>query len=444
MLKLKNLGMSSEDIANEVNLRNNCSDVTPELIDPIIRFLLNHEADDVLKSYQNYLKGVKIKFCEVCGEEFIEPKKVNGQTICKVCKKKYKPTEILVLKGIKEGKYDQNTAINAYLLRKKGLNNKEIAKKLKIPSNLVTAIIDILLPEEFGEKNKNGSDNSKNSKPKSICKYCGKEFSPKNSSSGDLFCSNCNKKYNYSDLLLFIGIKEGKYSFKLATEIYKLQRNGVSDEDISEKFHIPKDLINKILYHYGFNGENVHFSSSLNNCAVCGNLFVMVKSTSNQQYCPDCKGEFKNNQLRVLAGINKGIYNKKLATKIKNRLDNGDSKAAIAKKFKISTSIIDHIIEYLYDEEMPDFMNNSSINSKLSDNLLITNCSDNQINFRLKGIISNEFAINFINIFSKINLTIKELIFKEKEDNIEFSVNFDVENIYLDKLFSELINIGFE
>ena len=145
-----------------------------------------------------------------------------------------------------------------------------------------------------------------------------------------------------------------------------------------------------------------------------------------------------------MLSLNKGIYNKKLATKIKNRLDNGDSKAAIAKKFKISTSIIDHIIEYLYDEEMPDFMNNSSINSKLSDNLLITNCSDNQINFRLKGIISNEFAINFINIFSKINLTIKELIFKEKEDNIEFSVNFDVENIYLDKLFSELINIGFE
>lgn len=457
LLKLKKEGMELENIANKVSLLNDYPDISPELIDPIIRFLINHEADDTLESYQNFLKGVKIKFCEVCNEEFIEPKNVNGQTICKTCRKKYTPAEIMVLKGIKEGKYNQNTAINAYTYRKMGLTNKEIAKKLNISNNLVKPVIDLLLPVAFGGENKNRFNDSNKSKPKNknkynelykskpkkFCKYCGKEFSPKSESNG-LFCSDCNRKYDYSDLLLFIDIKEGKYSFKLASEIFKLQKNGYSNENIANKLHIPQDLIDKILNHYGFYGQEFT-DSNLINCSVCGNLFVKARGTSNQQYCPKCKEEFKSNERRVLAGINEGIYNKNLAIKIKTSLEKGESKASIIKRFKLpNTSVIDPIIKYLYDDEIPDFMNNKLISPNLSKNFFITDCSDNKTNIILKGTISNEFAIDFMNSISKINLSIKEIIFKEKDRGIEFYANFDVEDSSLDKLFSELISLGFK
>ena len=457
LLKLKNEGMQLEDIANKVNLLDGYQNITPGIIDPIIRFLINHEADDVLESYQNYLKGVKIKFCEVCNEEFIEPKKVNGQKICKACRKKYTSVEIIVLKGIKEGKYNENTAINAYTYRKMGLSNKTISEKLKIPSNLVSPIIDLLLPERFGGKNRsmanvsNSKSKSKNKtdisklKHKKICKYCGDEFSTKNSSLNE-FCSSCNRKYEEEDLLLFIGIKEGKYSFKLACEIFKLRKRGASDEVISEKVHVPKNLINKILNHFGFDGETINTSKNLANCSVCGNLFVMAKGISNQQYCPSCKEQFTSPQRIVLAGINKGIYNKKLAIRIKDLLDKGESKTNIMKKFKLSsTSVINPIIEYLYDDKLLEVMDKNSLTSSDSDNsLLITDCSGNQTNIQLKCTISNDFALNFLNTLSQINFSIKKITLKDKEGDIEFAGNFDVKDSYLDILFSELIDIGFE
>ena len=436
--------MELRDIANKVNVSYDSLDITPELIDPIIKYLLNHEADDVLESYQRYLDGVKVKFCDVCGEKFVESKKVTGQTTCKTCRKKYKSTEIIVLKGYRTGKYNEKTAIYAYNLREAGLTNKEIAEELKIPNSLVTPIIDLLLPKEFDGEDNDKVDDFKGDIPKKICRYCGEKFSPESSSSNDIFCSDCNKKYDYLDLLLFIRIKEGKYSFKTATEIFKSRKSGVSDEVISEKLHIPKDLINPILKQFGFRGEEIDSSNNLNHCSVCGNLFVMVKGSSNQQYCLDCKRDYKNHQLRVLVGINEGIYTKNMAIKIHNLLERGESKSSIAKKFKISTAIIDPIVEYLYEDQMPDFMNNFSITSNLRNNLLITSCSGNKTNFKLKGIIHNQLAVDFINILSKINLSIKEIIFKEKERGMEFSLNFDVEDSYLDTLFSELINIGFE
>ena len=443
MLKFRNEGMKLEEIADKFNAMGNYSNITPDIIDPLFNFLLKHEADDVLEYYQNYLNGIKIKYCEVCGEEFEEPKKVTGQTTCKTCRKKYTPAEIMVLKGYRTGKYNENIAMYAYSLREAGLNNRQIAEELNIPNNLVSPIIDLLLPDGFGKTDNNGEDNLENNGPKNICKYCGNEFSTKNSEN-ELFCSDCNRKYDYLDLLLFIGIKESNYSFKLATEMYKLRKNGSSDDDISEKLQVPKYLINKILKHFGFNEEGINSTNNLNNCSVCGSLFVIAKGTSNQQYCPNCKGKLKNNQLRVLAGINNGIYNKDLAIKIKNLLDKGESKTSIAKKLKLpSSSVIDPIIEFLYEEEIPDFMKkNNSLSSNLSKNLFITS-SNNQTNFKLKGMVSNEFAIDFMKILSKINFNINEIIFKEK-GKIEFSVNFDVEDSHLDKLFSELINIGFE
>lgn len=440
MLKLRNEGMTLEDIADKFK---DYLNVTPEIIDPLFRFLLKHEADDVLESYKKYLKGVKIKFCDVCGKEFIEPRKINGQTTCKPCRKKYKPTEIIVIRESKVGKYNKNTAIYAYNLRKMGLNNREIAEELKIPSNLVTPIIDLLLPKGYDESNKD--PNLYNAKPKNICKYCGNEFSSK-ISTNDLFCSNCNRKYDYSDLLLFIGIKEGNYSFKLAVEIYKLQKSGLSDKDISEKLHIPEDLINKILNHFGFNGEQINQSTNIKNCSICGNLFVMAKGTSNQQYCPKCKEDFTTHQRIVLAGINEGKFNKKLAIQIKNLLQKGESKTSIAKKLKLSsTSVIDPIIEYLYEDKMPDVMKKNNSNCfNSSNNLLITACSNHQINVKLKGKISNDFATDFMKILPKINFKIKEITFKEKEDGLDFSVNFNVEDSSLEKFFTELINLGFE
>ena len=444
MLKLRNEGMRLEEIADKINSLKGYPNITPEIIEPLFNFLLKHEAEDVLESYQEYLKGVKIKFCDVCGEEFVESKKVSGQTTCKTCRKKYKSTEIIVLKGYKKGKYNQNTAIYAYNLRKVGLNNKEIAEELKIPSNLVSSIIDLLLPEEYSKKNKD--EVSVNNKPKNICNYCGNEFSPE-SSTNHLFCSKCNNKYDYLDLLLFIGIKEGKYSFKFATKIYKLQKDGSSEKDISEELHIPKELINKVLNFYGFNGKENDSSNNLNNCSVCGNLFVMPKGISNQQYCSSCKEKFRNNQLRVLVGIKEGIYNKNLAIKIKDLLEKGESKASIAKKLKLpGTSVIDPIIEYLYDDEMPDFMKNKNtlFSYHLSKNLVITNRSNNQTNIKLNGIVTNDFAIDFMNILPKIDLRIKKMIFKEKEDFIEFSVNFDIEDSHIEKFLSELIDIGFD
>ena len=249
MLKLRKEGKSNVAIAKKFKL-NPFSDAG--LVVPIIKFLLTDDAEDVLESYNqhrnaknksNIIKSKadeKIKICLLCDKEFIEPKTVSGQKYCPDCKKKYKDTEIRVLIGVKEGKYDKETAIEASRLKDQGYNNKEIGKFLNVPAPLVTPLIDLLLTDKL-------SNDSKKSKEDNIkhCLICGKELE---GSSSKKYCDECNKKYDSSQKIVLAGINEGKYDKGLATRIFDLVNQGLTKTQVAKRLKLSSpSLINPIL-----------------------------------------------------------------------------------------------------------------------------------------------------------------------------------------------------
>ena len=270
MLKLRKEGKSNAAIAKKFKL-NPFSD--SGLVVPIIKFLLTDDAEDVLESYNQHRNAKnksnivksnadeKIKICLLCDKEFIEPKTVSGQKYCPDCKKKYKETEIRVLLGVKEGKYDKQTAIEASRLKDQGYNNKEIGEILNVPAPLVTPIIYLLLTDKL-------SNDSKKSKEGNIrnCLICGKEIK---GSSSKKYCDQCNNKYDSSQKIVLAGINEGKYDEDLATRIFDLLNQGLNKTQVAKRLKLSSpNLINPILeyLYYGdvkpidiSNGHNTSF-----------------------------------------------------------------------------------------------------------------------------------------------------------------------------------------
>lgn len=133
--KLQLAGFSNQKISYKLG-------ISSPLVGPILKFIPvdDDELDDI-KEYAH-----KIKNCLICDEEFIEPKNVSSQKYCQKCKDKYNTHEQNVLVGVKNGKYNDNTAIKIDKLKDQGKSNKSISKSLNIPVGIVTSLRDILLP----------------------------------------------------------------------------------------------------------------------------------------------------------------------------------------------------------------------------------------------------------------------------------------------------------
>ena len=188
------------------------------------------------------------KKCLVCGQEFIEAKNSNGQKYCNTCKSKYKGTELLALAGIKKGKYNEQTAIKIYNLQKENYSNKEIGKKLNIPDNLITPIIDLLLPDNTSSNNiSEPQEKLKKNNTAKNCPVCGNEFlQPKGTS--QKYCPDCIEKYNNYQQLVLIGINQGKYNKKTANQIKELLDQNNTKVDIAKKLNLSNpSLINPIM-----------------------------------------------------------------------------------------------------------------------------------------------------------------------------------------------------
>lgn len=193
--------------------------------------------------YRSYKKK-----CLVCGQEFIEAKNSNGQKYCNTCKSKYKGTELIALAGIKKGKYNKQTAIKIYNLQKKKYSNKEIGKKLNIPSNLITPIIDLLLPDNPSSTNiSETTEKPKQNNTAKNCPVCGNEFIQSKGTS-QKYCHDCIKKYDNNQRLVLIGINQGKYNKKTANQIKELLDQNNTKVDIAKKLKLSNPgLINPIM-----------------------------------------------------------------------------------------------------------------------------------------------------------------------------------------------------
>ena len=366
MLKLRKEGKSNVAIAKELKFPHPHSDAG--LVVPIIKFLLNDEADDVLQSYNEYkinsrkqknTVNKKLKICLLCDKEFIEPKTVTGQKYCPDCKKKYKDTEIRVLLGVKEGKYTDYTATEVYRLKKKGLTNKEIGERLDIPNALVTPIIDLLLPDNL--------------------------------------------------------------------QVPK-EENSKANDDKSKKFA---------------------------HCLICGKEFIVPKGVSGKKYCDECQKKYDNSQKVVLAGINEGKFDRKLAIKLNDLLDQGLSKKQAAKRLRLSSpGLVNPILEYLYYGDVePVDINGSDDNNliKMSDlgdfdleKYLIRTDFENKSNILIKGVISAENRNNLFKCLSGNGISVKDMSLKENSDNsFDVAIDLDVDEDYVDSLIFELKLIGF-
>ena len=360
MLKLRKEGKSNVAIAKKFKL-NPFSD--SGLVVPIIKFLLTDEVEDILESYNEHRSNAKkqsniensntnekIKICLLCDKEFIEPKTVSGQKYCPDCKKKYKDTEIRTLVGVKEGKYDKQTAIEASRLKDQGFTNKEIGEMLNVPKPLITPIIDLFLTEKL-------SFDSKNSK-----------------------------------------------------------------ED------------------------------NIRNCLVCGKE---IKGSSSKKYCDECNKKYDNHQRIVLAGINEGKYDKGLAAKLYDLLNQGLTKKQAAKRLKLSNpSLINPILEYLYyDDVKPidisqgaantSFINKSDLGSLDLDNYFIRTDYDNGSNILVKGAIEKENRNTLFSFLAGKGINVKDMSLKENLDgSFELGIDLDVDEDYVDDLIFELNVLG--
>ena len=368
MLKLRKEGKSNVAIARELKFPNPHTDAG--LVVPIIKFLLNDEADDVLQSYNEYKinrrkqtnkTNKKLKVCLLCGKEFLEPKTVTGQKYCTDCKKKYKDTEIRVLLGVKEGKYNAYTATEVYRLKKMGLTNKEIGKRLDIPSALITPIIDLLLPDNLSVDSKENVNKSKDEGTKNFSK-----------------------------------------------------------------------------------------------CLVCGKEFIIPKGVSGKKYCEECNKKYDNNQRIVLAGINEGKYDRKLAIKLNDLINQGLPKTQAAKRLRLSSpGLVNPILEYLYygDVEPVDINGSDNTNFiKMSDlgdfdleNYLIRTDFENKSNILIKGAIPAENRKTLFACLCGNGISVKEMSLKENSENsFDVAIDLDVDEDYVDSLIFELDILGFD
>lgn len=348
-----------------------------------IRYLDEHDIIDVVP-YElgkgDYSDNTKILICPVCGKEF-ETMSMFSQKYCEECNNIYSHSEKTVLIGIHKGQFTNQTAIEINDLLNQDYTKKDIAKKLKLDNpTLINAIIKFLLPDdEVNNVAINTPDNTLIDEDETtvegntadnnarICPVCEKPFAPKGKfNSSQKYCDECNGKYDTFEKNVIIGIKDGIYTRKMAEKIQELLEMGISKSRIAKKFNLKNtSLIDPILkflledsekpylvhesYTLDENNSDFH-NQKIKNCLVCGNTFVEPKNVSNQKFCNDCRSKYDPFELRVLTGINEGIFDEDLAIRINDLLIEGYPKTVIGRVLSLDDSLINPIIKFLLPE----------------------------------------------------------------------------------------------
>lgn len=208
-----------------------------------------------------------------------------------------------------------------------------------------------------------------------ICPVCGKEFLTKSMFS-QKYCEECNDKYSHSEKSVLIGIHQGKYTNQTAIDIDNLLNQEVSKKDIAKKLKLDNSsLINPIIKFLLLDSgspietipeEERRFDDirKVKRCAVCGNTFIEPKTVSNQKFCDDCKNKYDAFELRILSGINEGVYDEDLAIKINELLQQDYTKADISRKLDINKSLINPLLKYLLPKYLESPRFEEKVNSK--------------------------------------------------------------------------------
>lgn len=257
------------------------------------------------------------------------------------------------------------------------------------------------------------------------CPICGREFISYHTKK-NIICSSCNSKYKFFEKKALEGIIRGKFDKNVLKEILMFRENGLSDEDIAKTLNIKHDFMIKPLVKFlsdddllntiekNLSGE---LDSDSNNaidedstsekdgvvadisseaevsasekdgvvadvsseaegpafktCPICKREFVLKgKYNSNQKYCDDCKSKYDNFELNALAGIDKGIYTEDMAIRMKELLDQGNSKSQVARMFNIKNStLITHILKFLLNDNPEDDEPQISKDEETKDNV---------------------------------------------------------------------------
>ncbi|WP_405323847.1 hypothetical protein [Methanobrevibacter sp.] len=139
--KLKMEGKTNTQIAYKLGIPN-------PLITPILRHYPTDNASSLSFVSEEKKESNNSKVCPICKKTFEEKKRGSGQKYCDDCKSKFTPTEIQVLIGINEGKYNTELANRLKNLKELGFTNTFISSEENIPLTLVTPIIHILLDDD--------------------------------------------------------------------------------------------------------------------------------------------------------------------------------------------------------------------------------------------------------------------------------------------------------
>ena len=234
------------------------------------------------------------------------------------------------------------------------------------------------------------------------CPVCGVILTNTNKT----YCDSCISRFNTHERKALIGINNGQYNKTLAKKMLRLRKKGKSNAAIAREVKLPNpsldsglvvpiikfllmDEANDVLESYKNHGSKTS-NERTKICLVCGSEFVQEKGKT-QKYCRECNKKYDTFQKRVIIGINEGKYDKNLAIKIKKMLDEGFSKASIARKYNIpNPSLINTIIDYLYyDNFNPNslkgpgntsFINENDLESLDLNGYLIKTESENKFN----------------------------------------------------------------
>lgn len=333
----------------------------------------------------------KFKFkCPVCGREFISYKKENDM-LCSTCVSKYGFFEKKALEGVICGEFDKNLLSNILLFREEGMSDREIAKNLKLDHDfLIKPLIKFLSDDNLLNKISENQSKKSNFEMGAEDNIKTEIEVPSTKDNESIVSSDDNQTVNISEhTVLEENLKNTKEKLVIPEDILNSQY--LLDEKIDfdkymEHCYISSVGNNKVIFKE--NGElssikqytssyeaklsminhlqklgiiEVKYEESSDSydsrnfkvCPICQKRFSLKgKYNSTQKYCDVCKSKYNNFELKVLTGINEGIYTESMALRIKELLDQGNTKTKVASMLNISNaSLITPILKFFLSNE---------------------------------------------------------------------------------------------
>ena len=159
--KLKDQNKTNRFIAEEVGIPDPYTPVAGGIIKAILKLYFTDEGENIRKSLEDgNEKSDRITYCQICGKQLPKGSYKYGRKYCHQCLRKYSVPERMVMARIKEGVYNEQTAIGIFNLKKEGYNNREIADILKLSSpTVIDPIIKFLLIDEYTDSNEEETSN---------------------------------------------------------------------------------------------------------------------------------------------------------------------------------------------------------------------------------------------------------------------------------------------